>query len=937
VLRSQKEQDMKPEEQLARADLKKMVMDLPLELRTPIVLKYVQEATLGEIAEILGCSTVTVSNRLRKGLGRLKEAMAQGGYAAVIPVIEVHLLSLEGEGISSSLLGKLSSLLQKAATTGTVSGGVSASKMLKILAGTSLVVLVSLAFLVLLTRDHVTSRGLIHPSVEGSGAPSGDAREGPLGTALEDPELDERGRKNGRGAPNEEDSPESGKSKDNEKERASGGAEETRSERSAPGEEIPGVPILTGCVVDSRGAPIPGASVNVVGSKAMSVEEMKARMEKKLTKEEVDRIMEEGFRLPWTPRETRATTRTDGKGTFFLESGEVEEGGYCIRVSAQGFATAILYGIRLKSDPEPTYIKVLLRDPAPLSGKVVDSLGNPVARAFVVADRPWDPDFFQRNPFVKTNQLGNDRFFKTADEQGRFHFHDLPVAAYEIRVWKPGLLATSKSAKLPADREIEIVIPSGVTLEGQVLDRATGEPIQGARVGVGVRGSIEEPSPVKTDSKGRFRFRNLRPGIYIVNASAGEYWKRSERGVADPGELIKKKLLLERKRYISVSGVVLAAESDAPVSGAVVFPSWRFHTVSGPGGAFRIDRALVYAPGESGRKMPSPGDPSVVRLKVFKPGRMLEEVQVAVSREDPFLDQLRISLELAPRAVGRVVDSAGCPVVGASLVTIPGERTGYREAMKLLSEPVKRNLTDTKGRFDISFHSTGKVHVKAWKRGYAAAVKTFENLRAGETVKDVVIRFAEGGAVDGVAADLEGRGLSRRKVEAVFIGEGEEEDGSRSLLAWHIRDMKRTDHQGRFSFQHLTPGRWQFTVIDRITQEAEEYGLGLSRATVAEGKTVNLRLRLERLQAIRGLVTDASGIPLPKTLVSIGRVKEEVPTFRQFKRTFVRCEKDGSFTIGGLVPGLYRIRAICEGFDEATFESVKPGTQEIKIVLERRK
>ncbi|MHC5037484.1 MAG: RNA polymerase sigma factor [Planctomycetota bacterium] len=100
------------------AELKALVSRLPLKLRTPVILKYFQKVPQGEIAAILGCSERTVSNRIQESLQRMRKAMAQAGMASMVPGLEGSLKVLQGERVSSTLLGSLQTLQAGAGVTG---------------------------------------------------------------------------------------------------------------------------------------------------------------------------------------------------------------------------------------------------------------------------------------------------------------------------------------------------------------------------------------------------------------------------------------------------------------------------------------------------------------------------------------------------------------------------------------------------------------------------------------------------------------------------------------------------------------------------------------------------------------------------------------------------------------------------------------------------
>ena len=116
--------------------LRRLVDDLPPELRLPVRMKYFQGTPQTEIATVLSCSTGTVSNRLRDALDRLRLALARAGLAGVLPTLETRLDSLVPDPVPSALVSRLLAL-ETAASLTTVGGGMTVLTKL-ILSGVAL-------------------------------------------------------------------------------------------------------------------------------------------------------------------------------------------------------------------------------------------------------------------------------------------------------------------------------------------------------------------------------------------------------------------------------------------------------------------------------------------------------------------------------------------------------------------------------------------------------------------------------------------------------------------------------------------------------------------------------------------------------------------------------------------------------------------------------
>ena len=64
----------------ADADLQRMVSGLPPEQRELVLLRFAQQLTLREMAEVTGLPLRTVQSRLRAALKKLKSTLAEGGW-----------------------------------------------------------------------------------------------------------------------------------------------------------------------------------------------------------------------------------------------------------------------------------------------------------------------------------------------------------------------------------------------------------------------------------------------------------------------------------------------------------------------------------------------------------------------------------------------------------------------------------------------------------------------------------------------------------------------------------------------------------------------------------------------------------------------------------------------------------------------------------------
>jgi len=198
-----------------------------------------------------------------------------------------------------------------------------------------------------------------------------------------------------------------------------------------------------------------------------------------------------------------------------------------------------------------------------ITGRVVDAeTGDPVVGAVVVAK--------------STNDVGRAQ----TNERGVYRITDLEPGRYSVAAKARGYLASRYPQSVPVRANemtdgIDFRLatkPSGRgAISGRVVARRTDEPIRGATivaVGDGAR------YKARTDGRGRYLLRGLKPGRYSVIAGARGYVKESyPRPVPVAAGRVTKDIdfaLAPRKRLGAITGLVIDARTHEPIAGAVV-------------------------------------------------------------------------------------------------------------------------------------------------------------------------------------------------------------------------------------------------------------------------------------------------------------------------------------------------------------------------------
>jgi protocatechuate 3,4-dioxygenase beta subunit len=272
---------------------------------------------------------------------------------------------------------------------------------------------------------------------------------------------------------------------------------------------------------------------------------------------------------------------------------------------------------------------------------------------------------------------------------------------------------------------------------------------------------------------------------------------------------------------------------------------------------------------------------------------------------------VRVLLEPARRARGRVLDVRGAPVAGAYVAACASEY-GQTERHDWIA-----GLTDAQGRFaleDLRPDMQHSLFVRA--QGFGSVVYEFPASEATEALvelPDTVLQPA--GSITGSVVDENDRPLP--DLEVVLRGtnadRGQWDARGGSFLDSYVAERQgRTDDRGAFTFDELAAG--EYTVELRRDSHA------VTGKETFELKQGERRTGVKLVQAngvtLAGRVHDRAGKPVPGVYVSIE------PTAEGLSNCDVRAGDDGRFSARGVVPGVYRIQLWC--YDSNTEHPERP-------------
>ncbi|ATB36207.1 hypothetical protein CYFUS_001621 [Cystobacter fuscus] len=263
--------------------------------------------------------------------------------------------------------------------------------------------------------------------------------------------------------------------------------------------------------------------------------------------------LDRGFE-PDAPAEERVYATSNERGEFRVEG--LSSGTYMLDARAPGQTREVLLGVEL---PAKAPLTVALERAGVIEGFVVDAEERPVADAEVMVSGPTTP-----------RQL-------TTGEGGGFSA-EVSTGSYLLSA-RHGAEAGSVDKLLfvragQTVRDVRIRLGRGAVLEGRVLARATGAPVEGARVSVRPTGRPGDAGSGVTDRAGLFALKGLASGGYDLVVHAPGYSRLSRRGLmVAAGERFPLELQLEGMG--TVEGQVRDA-AGAPLPGVRVVGGLRW-------------------------------------------------------------------------------------------------------------------------------------------------------------------------------------------------------------------------------------------------------------------------------------------------------------------------------------------------------------------------
>ncbi|MEZ4426950.1 MAG: carboxypeptidase regulatory-like domain-containing protein [Nannocystaceae bacterium] len=586
-------------------------------------------------------------------------------------------------------------------------------------------------------------------------------------------------------------------------------------------------------------------------------------------------------------------TIADRDGAFAID--RLGAGRYDVEASADSFQPGAAAGgaVALAAGEARAGVEItLVGDAVAVRGVVRDAAGGVIVDAFVTG--------------VRSARYGDSaRTVARAGDDGGFVLWLAPGEAI-IAATADGYAPAQVAAIAPSDG-VDLVLTPGSTIAGRVVSAGDGAPVADAWVlADGDRqAGVDVSATARTDADGRFRITRLVPGRYLVSAQArGGHGQAAAAVLLGLGEVREAlEITVHPARIVRGRVVIGGRDETCPYAQVQLIDDARGRDLEARAdGEGAVEFAAVL-----------PGEYQVeVTCEGYAGG---EEARLTVGDVDPPTQQWSVLVGAALE--GEVVAADDAAVAGAHVRVAAREGAGRA--------PVAARA-DEDGRFVVRGLAEGTYLVEAAAVGHGAADKAVVALEDGATER-VRLVLSQGGGLRGRVVEPDRAPVARVAVEALGAGPSA---------------VTRTDDEGRFTISGLAPGSVRVVALDaagrplRAPGKSDDDPAG-AVVEITAGREATVEVVVARRDgSISGQVIDEDGGPIADAFVAAQRASSSAgATASSLRRGLVYgwtelpvlSDSDGSFTLTGLEPGYYTVRAFRRGGGEGFVEGVETGAR----------
>lgn len=564
------------------------------------------------------------------------------------------------------------------------------------------------------------------------------------------------------------------------------------------------------------------------------------------------------------------TAVTGADGVAVIEG--VGPGRRSLRVDAEGYAPAHEMFSTRGTPEAPTSIAMRLRRGAPVSGTVVDSDGASVAGA-----RVWATDAANPWPVVDPRLDA-----VVTDGEGRYRIAAVPAGTWRVHAGDdehaPATTAPMSLDGEQAVADLVLTLGPGGTVSGQVTG-PDGAPLPVATVRVAGRGiAWSMVRETLTDADGRFQVTGLPPRGFDVVASHD--LGSSQLVPVDLAARLEARVELPITIQGTIAGLVVDSTGEPiPDAQVIATPVWSGEIGERQAWQAR-GQAMLIADGAGAFRLTGL-PPASYRLQAARPGGDTEAIWLHPGvTARPGTEDLRLTVAADGTATGQVLYEDGSPATAFRI----GLGQGWPRPF--LTDDGRFRLEAPAGRYDLVIEG----------ETFARTVVVNVEIAEGDAADLGSITVERGRSLSGRVVDSEGA-----PVEGATVAAGQLITGGGTEL--NIPDegfgvkQATTDSDGRYTI--AGPGDHALVVVAGHDQRGRSSSVRVPRGLVS----ARVDLVLEPTGGLEGIVT-LSGEPLPDTVIIAN------PRGATDSNFFVLTGPDGRFAFERLSAGSYFVSAM---------------------------
>ena len=606
-----------------------------------------------------------------------------------------------------------------------------------------------------------------------------------------------------------------------------------------------------------------------------------------------EEVREQGAKAPVLARAV-----SDAYGNFELLGLELSK--FNLRVQAEGWVDHQSQVLLSTAQPTRAGLIVKMQEGQGVSGVVVDSKGQPLEGAWVVASWPRGWEIQKLWPEVRS------------DGQGRFAFGNVPASKLHVLAWAEGRGLGMTEGNAGEKQEYRIVVPEAgpYKIKFSLVKPENAEAPKPADVKallyyVANNAILAMPSPVRSiliPAEGEVDTKGLCEGSFQIHVDSKTVRMKAQW---------QQKALSKKKPEISIQ---LAWSVQVGLAGQLLYEDGKPAAGIDLRVAGGLGRDVLTVQSDEKGCFAFPerfGAGQQSWVSIAGPGfAFLDgEKERSYSRVDAGKKDTVLTVRRKTLLAGHVLDAKGKPVPGARVWLHPADRT---------MDDYGSTTSDNEGRFRVSANRKSKAPLVLDAKDYASfcpsplTVDTDKKSLQG----DLVVRLERGAWVEGIVVDDQGKGIPGANVSATFIPPGKATKAAKpnpvifnGLQGWGMPTVitisATSDRVGRFRILGLSPGSWR---VGANSSGRIKRGVDPTVVVQAGKGRDGLRLVLGSGLSIEGRLFTDAGEPLEGAWIN-ARFDGKLSKTDQGGRSYVQTSKDGSFVLKGLRAGNFKLTA----------------------------